>query len=150
MYCPFCQNHGTEVKDSRATDDNKATRRRRECIKCHGRFTTFERVTLRELFVVKRSGVKKKFDRDKVIKAMQAAVRKRNVSSEQIERIGDKILREIESSSKGMITTRKIGEIIMSSLASIDHVAYIRFASVYRDFSSAADFAKFIGGIKSV
>ena len=149
MHCPFCQNQNTEVKDSRGTEENKVVRRRRECLKCKGRFTTFERVTLRELFVIKRSGAKKKFDRDKVTKSMLAAVRKRKVSSDQIEQIADKILREIEISSTGSMPTRKIGEMIMKSLAIIDQVAYIRFASVYRDFSSAQDFAKFIGGIKT-
>ncbi len=149
MHCPFCQNPNTEVKDSRSTEENKVVRRRRECLKCHARFTTFERITLRELFVTKRSGVKKKFDREKVVKSMLAAVRKRKVLPEQIEHIADQILREIENSHAGSLPTRKIGEIIMKSLASIDHVAYIRFASVYRDFSSVQDFAKFISGIKA-
>jgi transcriptional repressor NrdR len=149
MNCPFCQEASTEVKDSRSTEENKAIRRRRWCSRCKGRFTTFERITLRELFVVKRSGVKKKFDREKVVKSMLAAVRKRKVSIQQIEEIADKILHELECSSAGSILTRKIGEMIMKSLASIDQVAYIRFASVYRDFSSAQDFAKFISGIKS-
>lgn len=149
MHCPFCNHSNTDVKDSRSTHENKVVRRRRSCSKCKGRFTTFERITLRELFVVKRSGVKKKFDGDKIIKSMLAAVRKRSVSSEQIAQIADKILHELEKSATGEIHTRKIGEMIMKSLASIDQVAYIRFASVYRDFSSAQDFAKFIGAIKT-
>ena len=149
MHCPFCNHPVTDVKDSRSAHENKVVRRRRACTKCKGRFTTFERITLRELFVIKRSGVKKKFDRDKIIKSMLAAVRKRSVSSEQIEQIADKIQHELEKSASGEILTRKIGEMIMKSLASIDQVAYIRFASVYRDFSSAQDFAKFIGTIKT-
>lgn len=149
MHCPFCDHSNTDVKDSRNTHENQVVRRRRSCSKCNGRFTTFERITLRELFVIKRSGVKKKFDRDKIIKSMLAAVRKRSVSNEQIEQIADKIMHELEKSTSGEILTRKIGEMIMKSLASIDQVAYIRFASVYRDFSSAQDFAKFIGSIKT-
>lgn len=148
MHCPFCNSPHTNVKDSRNTEDGVVTRRRRICEKCNGRFTTFERIMLKELFVIKRSGVRRKFDREKIVKSMLAAVRKRNISEEALEKIADNIVREVERSATGEMQTRNIGAMIMKSLAKIDEVAYIRFASVYKDFNSAKDFAKFIGNIK--
>lgn len=148
MRCPFCNFIDTQVKDSRNTEEDTVIRRRRICTKCKSRFTTFERVMLKELFVIKRSGTKKKFDREKIMQSMLAAVRKRNVKEEDLEKIADRIVHEIEKSSKGEINTRNIGAMIMKSLAEIDQVAYIRFASVYKDFNSVKDFAKFIGDLK--
>lgn len=148
MYCPFCNHPETQVKDSRNTEEGKIVRRRRICMKCQARFTTFERVMLKELFVIKRSGVKKKFDREKIIKSMLAAVRKRSIAEDALDKIADHVLQEVERSVSGEIQTRNIGAMIMKSLAQIDQVAYIRFASVYKDFASAKDFAKFIGGLK--
>lgn len=148
MYCPFCNHTETQVKDSRDTEEGRIVRRRRICTKCQSRFTTFERVVLKELFVIKRSGIRKKFDRDKVIKSMLAAVRKRRIAEDALDKIADHIVSEIERSASGEMQTRNIGAMIMKSLAQIDQVAYIRFASVYKDFSSAKDFAKFIGDLK--
>lgn len=144
MKCPFCLESDTSVKDSRESDEGKAIRRRRECKKCNKRFTTFEQIQLREIVVVKRSGKKRPFDRTKIFKAITTALRKRNFTDEDIEKISNKISLELEISGEKEIPTRKIGTLIMEELAKIDHVAYIRFASVYKDFSSAADFAKFI------
>ncbi|MES2214982.1 MAG: transcriptional regulator NrdR [Pseudomonadota bacterium] len=149
MRCPFCDHADTQVKDSRNTEENKSVRRRRQCPHCNTRFTTFERSQLKELFVIKRSGVKKKFDREKIVNAVLTAMRKRQISDEKVNAIADHVMRELENSLAGEITTRKIGEMIMKDLAAIDQVAYIRFASVYKDFSSASDFAKFIGRMKS-
>lgn len=123
-------------------------RRRRYCKLCSGRFTTFERIQLRELLVIKRSGIKKPFDRNKIEQSIATALRKRKLSGTQITALANKIVLELESSNLHEIPTRKIGEIILSELAQIDQVAYIRFASVYKDFSSARDFAIFIGKIK--
>ncbi len=148
MHCPFCNHKDTRVNDSRNSDEGKVVRRRRICDKCHARFTTFEKVVLKELFVIKRSGIKKKFDRDKIIKSMLAAVRKRNIPEGAIDKIADHIHNEVERSASGEIQTRNIGSMIMKALAQIDQVAYIRFASVYKDFSSAKDFARFIGDLK--
>lgn len=148
MKCPFCHSPETSVKDSRDTNDGKVTRRRRHCNKCKGRFTTFERVQIRELVVVKRSGSKRPFDRNKVLKSITTALRKRNVSNDIIEEITEKIVLTLESDTNREIPTRKIGKLIMQELGKIDPVAYIRFASVYNDFSTAQDFARFISKIK--
>src|ERR1044071_6831437 len=148
MNCPFCHKAGTYVKDSRETENGVVIRRRRYCSNCRGRFTTFERIQLRELFVIKRTGVKKPFNRDKVQNSITTAVRKRNISSDKINEITNQIVLELESSNNREVPTRKIGEMIMQELAKIDHVAYIRFASVYRDFTSPGDFAKFVSKIK--
>lgn len=148
MQCPFCSTEDTNVKDSRTTDEGKVVRRRRQCEKCGGRFTTFERLQIRELAIVKRSGSKRPFDRNKVRKSIATAMRKRNFDDKQIEEITDRIVLEIESSSSREIPSRKIGNLIMQELAKIDEVAYIRFASVYKDFANAQDFAKFISKIK--
>jgi transcriptional repressor NrdR len=148
MQCPFCAAEDTNVKDSRSTDEGKVVRRRRQCDKCGGRFTTFERLQIRELVVVKRSGSKRPFDRNKVRNAIATALRKRNFDDKEIDEISDRIVLELESSSSREIPSRKIGNLIMQELAKIDEVAYIRFASVYKDFTNAQDFAKFINKIK--
>ena len=148
MKCPFCHLSDTFVKDSRDTDDGNIVRRRRHCSNCSGKFTTFECIQLRELLVVKRSGAKKPFDRNKIEQSIKTALRKRNVSNDQVMNIINKIVLHLESSNIREIPTRKIGEIILDELAQIDQVAYIRFASVYKDFSSARDFAVFVGKIK--
>jgi transcriptional repressor NrdR len=147
MKCPFCSNDNSYVKDSRLIDAGKVVRRRRLCEKCKAKFTTFEKVQLRDLFVIKRSGLRKKFDRDKIVKAIMTATRTREVLEDKINKIADDILQEVEGSASGEISTYKIGEMIMKALAPIDQVAYIRFASVYKDFASTVDFAKFINRI---
>ena len=149
MKCPFCEATNTSVKDSRDTDESRVIRRRRHCNECNGRFTTFERIQLRELVVVKRTGAKRPFDRTKILKAISTALRKRNVTDDDIEKLTDNIVLELESSATREIKSRTIGKLIMQELAKIDPVAYIRFASVYKDFSDAQDFAKFISKIKT-
>jgi transcriptional repressor NrdR len=150
MKCPFCFKNDTLVRDSRNTEDGKIVRRRRCCNSCGRRFTTFERIQLRELVVVKRSGIKKPFDRDKIYRSINTAVRKRNVPDEVINDITNKIVLELEDGSNAReVHTKKIGELILEELAKVDQVAYIRFASVYKDFTSSQDFAKFIGKIKT-
>ncbi len=149
MKCPFCHAPETLVKDTRETEEGRVIRRRRSCTQCRGRFTTFERVQIRELSVIKKSGAKRPFDRNKILKSISTALRKRNFSDEIIENIANNIILEIESSSARDVESRAIGKLIMSELAKIDPVAYIRFASVYKDFANAQDFAKFIGQIKN-
>ena len=148
MKCPFCDSPDTSVKDSRNTDEGKIVRRRRHCGSCGGRFTTFERIQIRELIVVKRSGAKRPFDRTKIEKSIITALRKRNFSDKQIEALSDKIILELESASTKEIPTRKIGKLIMDELAKVDPVAYIRFASVYKDFANIEDFTRFIGKLQ--
>jgi len=145
MRCPFCANEDTQVKDSRPTDDNAAIRRRRQCPNCGARFTTFERVQLRELTVVKTTGQREPFDRDKLLRSMQIALRKRPVDPERVERVVNGIVRRLESSGESEIPTSVIGQIVMDALASLDQVAYVRFASVYRNFREAKDFEEFVG-----
>lgn len=147
MRCPFCGNDDTQVKDSRPTEDNATIRRRRYCPSCESRFTTFERVQLRELTVVKRDGEKSPFDRDKLMKSMQISLRKRPIDDSKIERIVNSIQRRLETSGETEITTKAIGEIVMETLKELDPVAYVRFASVYRDFHEAKDFNEFIGSL---
>jgi len=144
MRCPFCGNEDTQVKDSRPTEDNNAIRRRRQCTNCGARFTTFERVQLRELTVVKGNGKRETFDRDKLLRSMTIALRKRPVEAERIERVVNSIVRRLESSGESEIPTTLVGELIMDALASLDQVAYVRFASVYRNFREARDFEDFI------
>ncbi len=144
MRCPFCGNDDTQVKDSRPTEDNNAIRRRRQCTNCVARFTTFERVQLRELTVVKANGKRETFDRDKLLRSMTIALRKRPVEVERIERVVNSIVRRLESSGESEIPTALVGELIMDALASLDQVAYVRFASVYRNFREARDFEEFI------
>ena len=140
MRCPFCGRDDTQVKDSRPTDENAAIRRRRVCPDCGGRFTTFERVQLRELTVVKRGGRKVPFERDKLSASIAVALRKRPVPEERVERMVTGIVRQLESSGESEIQSSAIGELVMEALKGLDAVAYVRFASVYRDFREAADF----------
>lgn len=147
MRCPFCNELNSFVKDSRDTDDHKVIRRRRQCSKCNGRFTTFERIQIRQINVVKRSGDIKRFDGNKIVTSIKTAMRKRHLSEKEIEKIANDIILNIESTTSHEISTRKIGKLIMQKLSQIDPVAYIRFASVYKDFSTTQDFAKFIGKI---
>ena len=144
MKCPFCGCDDTQVKDSRDADDNTAIRRRRECSECGSRFTTFERVQLRDLIVVKKNGEKVMFDRDKLARSIFLAVRKRPVSSERLEKVVNSIQRRLEASGEAEIASTQIGEFVMQALASLDHIAYIRFASVYRDFKEVSDFEDFV------
>ncbi|ANK80703.1 MAG: transcriptional regulator NrdR [Rhizobiales bacterium NRL2] len=145
MRCPYCHNADTQVKDSRPTEDNTAIRRRRFCPNCGGRFTTFERIQLRELTVVKKNGQRVPFDRDKVARSIDIAIRKRPVDPERVERTINAIVRQLESSGESEIQSQTIGELIMRALANLDQVAYVRFASVYRNFREASDFEDFIG-----
>ena len=140
MRCPYCASQDTQVKDSRPTEDNSAIRRRRICTDCGGRFTTFERVQLRELTVVKRSGRRVPFDRDKLDRSVRVALRKRPVDDERIERMVNGIVRQLESSGDAEIPSNSIGELMMEGLRVLDQVAYVRFASVYRNFREAKDF----------
>ncbi len=144
MKCPFCGCNDTQVKDSRNADDDTAVRRRRECPECGQRFTTFEHVQLRDLMVVKKNGERVMFDRDKLAKSIFLAVRKRPISSERVEKIVNSIQRRLESTGESEILSTRIGEMVMDALAKLDHVAYIRFASVYRDFREPKDFEEFL------
>jgi transcriptional repressor NrdR len=145
MRCPFCGHDDTQVKDSRPTDDNSAIRRRRFCTACGSRFTTFERVQLRELVVIKKNGQRASFDRDKLARSIAIAVRKRPVDPERVERIVNSIQRRLESCGENEIPSHTIGELVMEALANLDQVAYVRFASVYRNFREAKDFEDFVG-----
>jgi transcriptional repressor NrdR len=145
MRCPFCGNEDTQVKDSRPTDDGAAIRRRRQCPNCGARFTTFERVQLRELTVVKSNGAREVFDRDKLARSMQVALRKRPVDPERLERVVNGMVRRLESSGESEIPSSVIGEMVMDALSKLDPVAYVRFASVYRNFREAKDFEEFVG-----
>ena len=138
----------TQVKDSRPTEDNAVIRRRRSCPQCGARFTTFERVQLRDLMVKKRDGKKVEFDRDKLARSIIIAFRKRPVDSERIEKMITGIVRRLESSGESEILSSDIGEMVMDTLSEIDQVAYVRFASVYRNFREARDFEKFVGDLK--
>jgi len=147
MRCPFCGHDDTQVKDSRPSDDNAAIRRRRLCPACGGRFTTFERVQLRELTVVKKAGRREPFDREKLERAIFHSLRKRPVENERVERMITGIVRRLESMGENEIPSNVIGELVMQALASLDKVAYIRFASVYKNFREAKDFETFVGEI---
>lgn len=147
MRCPFCGNDDTQVKDSRPTEDNSAIRRRRFCPNCGARFTTFERIQLRELTVIKKNGAKAPFDRDKLARSIMIATRKRPIEPERIERLINGIVRRLESSGESEIKSDAIGELVMDGLAALDKVAYVRFASVYRNFREAKDFEDFIGSL---
>ncbi len=148
MRCPFCGFDDTQVKDSRPSDDNVAIRRRRSCPNCDARFTTFERVQLRELFVIKNDGTKKPFDRDKLSRSMRIALRKRPVDEEKLEQVINGLVRQMETMGDGEITTKQIGALVMETLRRLDHVAYVRYASVYRDFRTPADFNEFVDLLK--
>lgn len=144
MRCPFCGHDDTQVKDSRPADESSSIRRRRECAECGARFTTFERVQLREMTVVKAGGRKQPFERDKIIRSMQIATRKRPVTLEQIEKSTTSIVRQLESMGEAEITSSQIGEMVMKALAKLDSVAFIRYASVYKDFRKPEDFQAFL------
>jgi|SRR3990167_3484012 transcriptional repressor NrdR len=145
MRCPFCGHEDTQVKDSRPTEDNAAIRRRRYCSACGSRFTTFERIQLRELMVIKSSGEKVPFDRDKLLRSLKIALRKRPVEDERIERLVNSIQRRLETLGENEIPTKVVGEMVMDQLKELDPVAYVRFASVYRNFREAKDFEEFVG-----
>lgn len=145
MRCPFCGHNDTQVKDSRPTEDNSAIRRRRSCPECGARWTTFERVQLRELTIVKKEGKKEPFEREKLTRSLKIALQKRPVEEEQIERICNSIQRRLESLGENEVPSKVIGEIVMDVLADLDTVAYVRFASVYRNFREAKDFETFVG-----
>jgi transcriptional repressor NrdR len=147
MRCPYCASENSQVKDSRPTEEGAAIRRRRICPDCGGRFTTFERIQLRELIVVKRSGRRVAFDREKLARSVELAVRKRPVAAERIERMLTGIVRQLESMGESEVASAAIGELVMEGLRALDPVAYVRFASVYRDFREAADFHEVLGEI---
>ena len=147
MRCPFCGHNDTQVKDSRPTEDNAAIRRRRFCTDCGSRFTTFERVQLRDLMILKKNGQRVAFDRDKLIRSIQLATRKRPVDEERVERVVNGIQRRLESSGENEIRSEAVGELAMEALLNLDQVAYVRFASVYRNFREARDFEDFVGQI---
>ncbi len=144
MRCPFCGHMDTQVKDSRPTEDNATIRRRRYCPNCAARFTTFERVQLRELTVLKRNGQREPFDRDKLARSMHIALRKRPVDPDRIEQVVNSIVRRLESLGESEIKVDAVGTLVMEALYSLDQVAYVRFASVYRNFREAKDFEAFI------
>ncbi len=148
MRCPYCTNHDTQVKDSRPTEDVSAIRRRRICTGCGGRFTTFERVQLRELTVLKKSGKRVPLDRDKLTRSVSTAIRKRDLDPERVEQMISGIVRQLESQSEGDITSDQIGKLVMEGLKQVDEVAYVRFASVYKDFQEAKDFEGFLSALE--
>src|SRR3990167_8191065 len=145
MRCPFCGCEDTQVKDSRSAEDGSSIRRRRQCTACSGRFTTFERVQLRELIVFKSSGRKEIFDRDKLMRSVQISMRKRKVDQERVEQMVTGVVRRLEAMGETEIDSKAIGELVMEGLAGLDDVAYVRYASVYKDFREARDFGEFIG-----
>ncbi len=145
MRCPYCGNPDTQVKDSRPSEDNTAIRRRRVCPDCGGRFTTFERVQLRELTVVKKNGRRVPFDRDKLARSVAVALRKREVDPERADRMVNGIVRQLESSGDGEVPSERIGLLVMEGLKGLDEVAYVRFASVYRNFKDTEDFKEVLG-----
>jgi len=148
MKCPFCNSTETQVKDSRPTEDDAAIRRRRLCSNCGARFTSFERVQLRDLTVIKKDGKRTPFNRDKLANSIIIALRKRKIDSERVEKLISGIVRRLESSGEVDIPSHMIGKLVMESLSEIDQVAYVRFASVYRNFREAQDFENFLGELK--
>lgn len=148
MRCPFCAHDDTQVKDSRPAEDNAAIRRRRQCGQCGARFTTFERVQLREVTVVKSDGKRQHFDRSKLERSLALACRKRGVAPERIDQLVSGIQRQVETAGEAEVTSHRIGELVMEGLRQIDPVAYIRFASVYRDFGEARDFEEFASSVQ--
>ncbi|MBS3649619.1 transcriptional regulator NrdR [Pseudaminobacter sp. 19-2017] len=149
MRCPYCQSQETQVKDSRPAEDGAAIRRRRVCPDCGGRFTTFERVQLRELTVIKKSGRRVPFSRDKLARSIEIALRKRNVDPDRVDRAVSGIVRQLESSGETEIPSDDIGQLVMEALKLLDDVAYVRFASVYRNFREAKDFHELLGELKA-
>ncbi len=150
MRCPFCAHDDSQVKDSRPTEDNTAIRRRRQCDSCGGRFTTFERVQLREITVIKSEGKRESFDRFKVEQSVALACRKRGIEQERIDQLVSGIQRQVETAGESEVSSSRIGEMVMEGLRQLDSVAYIRFASVYRDFSEARDFEEFASSVRDV
>jgi transcriptional repressor NrdR len=148
MRCPFCSNEDSQVKDSRPTEDNTAIRRRRICDQCGSRFTTFERIQLRDLVVIKTNDLKEVFDRDKMFRSLSMALRKRNIDQEKIEKIVNAIVRKLENSGDTEIKTSLIGQYIMEALSHLDQVAYVRFASVYKNFREVKDFEDFLDNLE--
>lgn len=148
MRCPFCGSEDTQVKDSRSAEDGSSIRRRRQCSACGGRFTTFERVQLRELVVIKSSGRREIFDREKLMRSVQISLRKRNVDAERVEQMLTGVIRRLESLGESEIPSSVVGELVMQGLAGLDDVAYVRYASVYRNFREARDFGEFIGELE--
>ena len=148
MRCPFCGHDDTQVKDSRPTEDNSAIRRRRFCPACGARFTTFERIQLRELTVIKSAGQREPFDREKLLRSMRIALRKRDIDIERLERIVNSLVRQLESSGESEIPSKAIGEMVMKALSGVDKVAYIRYASVYRDFQEPGAFSDFVDQLR--
>tara|TARA_E500000178_G_scaffold336859_1_gene375374 strand:- start:870 stop:1331 length:462 start_codon:yes stop_codon:yes gene_type:complete len=148
MKCPFCNNHETQVKDSRPTEDGSSIRRRRSCPACGSRFTSFERVQLRDLTVIKKDGKRTPFNRDKLANSIIVALRKRKVDADRIEKLISGIVRRLESSGEVDIPSQMIGKLVMESLSEIDQVAYVRFASVYKNFREVKDFENFLGELK--
>lgn len=147
MRCPFCANEDTQVKDSRASEDGSSIRRRRYCNNCGSRFTTFERIQLKELTVIKKDGRKSTFDRNKLVMSISIAVRKRPITEEQVEIAVNNIVDKLQKSSDGEVTSKQIGKAVMEIMADLDPVAYIRFASVYKDFRNIGDFQEFASTI---
>lgn len=145
MRCPFCAHEDTQVKDSRPTEDNAVIRRRRSCPACNARFTTFERVQLRDLTILKSTGRRETFDRDKLKRSVAIALRKRPVDDDRLERMISSLVRQLEASGQSEFPSDRLGEMVMEMLADLDQVAYVRFASVYRDFREARDFEEFVG-----
>jgi transcriptional repressor NrdR len=150
MRCPFCGNEDSQVKDSRPTEDGAAIRRRRQCEACAARFTTFERIQLRDLTVVKSGDRREPFERDKLVRSVSTAARKRPITAAQIERLVSGIQRQLETQGDSEIPSQRIGELVMEGLKGLDSVAYIRFASVYKDFREAKDFEEFAGNVNEV
>ena len=148
MRCPFCSNEDSQVKDSRPTEDNTAIRRRRICDQCGSRFTTFERIQLRDLIVLKGNGQREVFDRDKMFRSLSLALRKRNIEQDKIEKIVNAIVRKLENSGETEIKSSHIGEYIMDALSHLDQVAYVRFASVYKNFREVKDFEEFLDNLE--
>ncbi len=144
MRCPFCGHAESQVKDSRPSEEGAAIRRRRSCPQCAGRFTTFERVQLRELTIIKRSGRRTPFDREKLVRSISVAIRKRPIDAERVERMVNTIVRQLEQLGETEIASTVVGEMLMKALKSLDDVAYVRYASVYRDFRHTDDFASFL------
>jgi len=148
MRCPYCSSEDTQVKDSRGAEDGAAIRRRRQCLSCGQRFTTFERVQLRELNVIKRSGRRVRFDREKLMRSVSMALQKRPMDRDRVEHMISSIVRRLESEGDLEVKSRRIGKLVMEALANLDQVAYVRYASVYKDFSETKDFARFIADEK--
>jgi len=149
MRCPFCGNLDTQVKDSRMSEDKESIKRRRYCTNCDSRFTTFERVQLKEIIIIKKNGEKKLFDSEKLKRSIEMAVRKRPVTPLQVDKLVNNIVKQLEASGESEVTSHKLGEFVMDALQGLDEVAFVRFASVYKNFETTNDFKKFVGKIAS-